>query len=153
MYINFPAWQAPLLHEAAWRESVGVQYVSLLSTFDNGAHGFLFELEFENSYTAWPYPRIYLIVFFLLFCLLNSPSCQRRPRERWRKKTEFLMRIGNCNLVSARDKMICLLCDTAILTLKKFSAHQHYATHKDHKYLRLEGEVWKVALQKLKNEK
>jgi hypothetical protein len=49
--------------------------------------------------------------------------------------------------------MICLLCDTAISSLKKFNAHQHYATHKDHKYFKLEGEARKVALQKLKNEK
>lgn len=48
--------------------------------------------------------------------------------------------------------MICLLCDTAISTLKEFSAHQHYNTHKDYKYFKL-GEVQKVVLQKLKDEK
>ncbi|GCC21186.1 hypothetical protein chiPu_0019653 [Chiloscyllium punctatum] len=36
---------------------------------------------------------------------------------------------------SAKDRMICLLCDTAISTLKKYNAYQHCATHKDHKYL------------------
>lgn len=56
-------------------------------------------------------------------------------------------------LVSAKDRMICLLCDTAISTLKKFNAHQHYNTHKDHKYFKLEGEARKVVLQKLKDEK
>lgn len=48
--------------------------------------------------------------------------------------------------------MICLLCDTAIATLKKLDADQHYATHKDHKYFKLEEKVWKVVSEKLKDE-
>lgn len=41
-------------------------------------------------------------------------------------------------------KMICLLCDIAILTLQKSSAHQPHATHENHKH-------FKFALQKLKD--
>lgn len=50
-------------------------------------------------------------------------------------------------------KMSCLLCDTTILTVKKFNAQQHYALHQDNKYAKLEGESRKLALQKLKDGK
>ena len=56
-------------------------------------------------------------------------------------------------LVNSGGKMSCLLCDTAIVTVKKFNAQQHYALHKDNKYAKLEGESRKIALQKLKDEK
>lgn len=41
-------------------------------------------------------------------------------------------------LISAKNKMICLSCNSAISTLKKFGAHQHYNTHKDHNYFELD---------------
>lgn len=53
-------------------------------------------------------------------------------------------------LVNSGGKMSCLLCDTIIVTVKKFNAQQHYALHKDN---RLEGESRKLALQKLKDGK
>ncbi len=56
-------------------------------------------------------------------------------------------------LISAKNKMIYLLCDTTISTVKKCNAHQHYATHKNHKYANQEGDSQKIALQKLKAEK
>ncbi|XP_023226735.1 general transcription factor II-I repeat domain-containing protein 2B-like [Centruroides sculpturatus] len=52
-----------------------------------------------------------------------------------------------------KDKMMCLLCNTVLNTLKKANANKHYLTHKEHKYFALEGESRKAALQKLKNEK
>ncbi len=56
-------------------------------------------------------------------------------------------------LISVKDKMICLLCDTKISTVNKYNAHQHYATHKNYKYANQEDESRKIALQKLKAEK
>lgn len=55
--------------------------------------------------------------------------------------------------ISMKDKMLCLLCNTIITTLKKANANKHYLTHSEHKYFNLEGESRKAALQKLKNEK
>lgn len=52
-------------------------------------------------------------------------------------------------LVNIGGKMSCLFCDAAIVTIKKFNAQQHYALHKDNKYVKLEGESRKTALQKL----
>ncbi len=56
-------------------------------------------------------------------------------------------------VVSDNGKMHCLLCDTVILTVKKYNAHQHYGTHKDNKYAKLEGESRNIALKKLKDGK
>lgn len=55
--------------------------------------------------------------------------------------------------IFVKDKMICLLCNAALTSFKKSNAHQHYLTHKDHKYAKLEGEAREAALQKLKKEK
>lgn len=52
-------------------------------------------------------------------------------------------------LVNSGGKMSCLLCDTTIVMVKKFSSQQHCALHKDNKYAKLEGESRKTALQKL----
>lgn len=49
-------------------------------------------------------------------------------------------------LVNSGGKMSCLLCDTTIVTVKKFNAQQHYALHKDNKYAKLEGESRKTAI-------
>lgn len=49
--------------------------------------------------------------------------------------------------------MSCLLCDTAIPTIKKYNAHQHYTVHKDNKYVKLADKVRRIALQKLKDGK
>lgn len=52
------------------------------------------------------------------------------------------MRIGVCNIIFfCLLKMIYLLCDNAISTLKKINAHQRYASHGNYKYFKLEGEV------------
>ncbi|XP_023231919.1 general transcription factor II-I repeat domain-containing protein 2-like [Centruroides sculpturatus] len=56
-------------------------------------------------------------------------------------------------LVNSGGKMSCFLCDTTIVTIKKFNAQQHYALHKDNKYAKLVGEDRMIALQKLKNGK
>jgi len=47
----------------------------------------------------------------------------------------------------------CLLCDSAIATVKKFNAQQHSALHEDNRYAKLEGEHRKIAQQKLKDGK
>lgn len=49
--------------------------------------------------------------------------------------------------------MVCLLCNATLTSLKKSNAQQHYLTHKEHKYTKLEGEAREAALQKLKKEK
>ena len=46
--------------------------------------------------------------------------------------------------------MMCLLCNSRITTVKKYNANQHYTTHKNHKYVALEGEAPKEALKKMK---
>ena len=53
-------------------------------------------------------------------------------------------------VVSVNDKIQCLLCDVVISTLMKYNAHQHYKSHKDNKYAKLEGESRITALIKLK---
>ncbi|XP_065650411.1 general transcription factor II-I repeat domain-containing protein 2-like [Hydra vulgaris] len=53
-----------------------------------------------------------------------------------------------------KDKMLCLLCDLTIATLKNATAKRHYENiHKDHKYAKLEGEARKNALAKQKSQK
>ena len=42
-------------------------------------------------------------------------------------------------VVSVNDEMQCLLCDAVISILTKFNAYQHYRSHKDNKYAKLEG--------------
>ncbi len=54
--------------------------------------------------------------------------------------------------LSDKDMMICLLCDTTISKVVKYNAHQHYSTHKYHKYANQEGESRKIAWEKLKAE-
>ena len=46
--------------------------------------------------------------------------------------------------------MMCLLCNSMITTVKNYNANQHYTTHKNHKYVALEGEARKEALKKIK---
>ena len=53
-------------------------------------------------------------------------------------------------VVSVKDKMTCLLCNSMITTVKKYNANQHYTTHKNHKYVALESEARKEALNKIK---
>ena len=53
-------------------------------------------------------------------------------------------------VVSDNGKMQCLLCETTIVTIKKYNAHQHYSTHKDNQHAKLEGESRSIALKKLK---
>lgn len=53
-------------------------------------------------------------------------------------------------VVSDNGKMQCLLCERTITTIKKYNAHQHYSTHKDNKYAKLEGESRSIALKTLK---
>eukprot|EP00106_Octopus_bimaculoides_P001313 XP_014768755.1 PREDICTED: uncharacterized protein LOC106868139 [Octopus bimaculoides] len=42
-------------------------------------------------------------------------------------------------LVNSGGKMSCLLCDTAIVTVKKFNAQQHYVLHKGKKIYQIRG--------------
>ena len=53
-------------------------------------------------------------------------------------------------VVSVNDEMQCLLCDAVISTLKKYNAYQHYRSHKDNKYAKLECKFRITALKKLK---
>ncbi|XP_065662748.1 EPM2A-interacting protein 1-like [Hydra vulgaris] len=56
--------------------------------------------------------------------------------------------------IPTKDKMLCLLCDLAIATLKNATAKRHYENiYKDHKYAKLEEEARKNALAKLKSQK
>ena len=43
-----------------------------------------------------------------------------------------------------------LLCNSMITTVKKYNANQHYTTHRNYKYVALEGEARKEALKKMK---
>lgn len=54
---------------------------------------------------------------------------------------------------SFNNKMLCLLCDTVLTTMKKANANKHYLTHKEHKYFNVKGESRNAAVQKLKDEK
>ena len=53
-------------------------------------------------------------------------------------------------VAAVKDKMMCLLCNSMITTVKKYNANQHYTTYKNHKYVALEGEARKEALKKMK---
>ena len=55
-------------------------------------------------------------------------------------------------VVAVKDKMMCLLCNSMITTVKKHNANQHYTIHKNHKYVALEGEARKEALKKMKQQ-
>ena len=46
--------------------------------------------------------------------------------------------------------MMCLLCNSVITTVKKYNANQRYTSHKNHKYVALDGEALKKALWKMK---
>ena len=52
-------------------------------------------------------------------------------------------------VVAVKDKIMCLLCNSMITAVKKCNAKQHYTTHKNHKYVALEGEACKEALKKM----
>ena len=53
-------------------------------------------------------------------------------------------------VVAVNDKMMCLLCNSMITAVKKYNADQHYTTHKNHKYVVLEGEARNEVLKKMK---
>jgi len=53
-------------------------------------------------------------------------------------------------VVAVKDKMMCLLCNSMITTVKKYNANQHYATHWNHKHVALESEAHKEVLKKMK---
>ena len=53
-------------------------------------------------------------------------------------------------VVAVKDKMMCSLCNSIITIAKKYSANQHYRSHKNYKYVALEGEARKEALNKMK---
>jgi len=36
--------------------------------------------------------------------------------------------------VNVKDKVMCLLCNSMIVTVKKYNSYQHYTIHKKHKY-------------------
>ena len=55
-----------------------------------------------------------------------------------------------CTVVAVKDKMMCLLCNSMITTVKKYNANQHYATHWNHKHVALESEAHKEVLKKMK---
>jgi len=44
---------------------------------------------------------------------------------------------------------MCLLCNSIITTVKKYNTNQHYATHKNRKYVALEGEARMEVLKKM----
>jgi len=52
--------------------------------------------------------------------------------------------------VAVKDKMMCLLCNSMITTVKKHNAKERYATNKNNKYVSLEGDPRKEALKKMK---
>ena len=57
-------------------------------------------------------------------------------------------------VVHDSDKVVCLLCDKVISTIKKCNVQRHYDTlHKNNKYAKLEGEARKIAMNKLKDGK
>jgi len=49
-----------------------------------------------------------------------------------------------------KDKKMCLLCNFLITTVKKYNANQHYANHKNHKYVALDGEARQETLKMMK---
>ena len=53
-------------------------------------------------------------------------------------------------VVTVKHKMMCLFCNSMIITVKKYNANQPYTTYKNHKYVALEGEARKEALKKMK---
>lgn len=65
------------------------------------------------------------------------------------------MKNGNCNIFlgSSGGKTSYLLCDNVFAMVKKFNAQLHYVLHEGNKYVKLEGESWKIELQKLKDGK
>jgi len=56
----------------------------------------------------------------------------------------------NFYAVAVKDKMMCLLCNSMNTTVRKCNANQHYVTHKNHKYVALEGKAREEALKKMK---
>ncbi|XP_065652878.1 EPM2A-interacting protein 1-like [Hydra vulgaris] len=89
---------------------------------------------------------MYIMVFYL--CLIFSDSEQDENwsfNEKWEE--DYFM-------ILIKDKMLCLLCDLTIATLKNATAKRHYEKiYKDHKYAKLEREAQKNALAKLKSQK
>ena len=79
-------------------------------------------------------------------------NCKRRKLNEENRKFNVKWEL-DFFFTSVKDKMVCLLCDTVLTTLKRANANKHYLTHKEHKYFNLEGESRQAVLQKLKNEK
>src|SRR5687768_10737931 len=64
--------------------------------------------------------------------------------EEWEEMYFFV------GLPGEKEKMLCLLCDAVLATIKKANAQSHYKTHAAHKCAVLEGEARLTALKKLK---
>ncbi|KAG0437657.1 General transcription factor II-I repeat domain-containing protein 2 [Dictyocoela muelleri] len=56
-------------------------------------------------------------------------------------------------LIFDNDKMVCLLCDAVLSTIKKYNANQHYKTHPNHKLVNLDCDERKEVVRRLKTEK
>ncbi|KAG0436576.1 hypothetical protein DMUE_4151 [Dictyocoela muelleri] len=56
-------------------------------------------------------------------------------------------------MIFINDRIVCLLCGGTLNTIKRYNATKHYLSHKDHKFVSLEGEARKSALYKMKKEK
>ena len=80
---------------------------------------------------------------------MSKPNIRKRSlqeeRRAFNEKWELQFYV-----VAVKDKMMCLLCNSMITTVKKYHANQHYRTHKKHKYVALEGKACKEAINKMK---
>ena len=80
---------------------------------------------------------------------MSKPNIRKRTLQEERRvfNVEWELQFY---VVAVKDKMMCLLCNCMIRTVKKYNANQHYTTHKNHKYVALKGEARKEALKKMK---
>ena len=80
---------------------------------------------------------------------MSKPNIRKRTLQEERRvfNEEWELQLY---VAAVKDKMMCLLCNSMITTVKKYNANQHYTTHQNHKYVALEGEARKEALKKMK---
>ena len=80
---------------------------------------------------------------------MSKPNIRKRSLQEERKvfNEEWELQFY---VVAVKDKMMCLLWNSMITTVKKYNANQKYRTHKNHKYVALESEAREEALNKMK---
>ena len=87
----------------------------------------------------------------LIFCkkTMSKPNIRKRTLQEERRvfNEEWELQFY---VVAVKDKMMYLLCNSMITTVKRYNAIRHYTTHKNQKYVALEGEACKEALKKMK---